>query len=385
MANLPDNVYMDILVSNFQSSTVKPTPFSYTDNRSIAFLDNPSEYELSILRFAVVCTSAPSFIPSIEPNQPDVNRTIYSITMTYPVKGQDVVHQEYLSFTAQDKSAAVPAAPSQTWNKQADMSTGYYNVYNYEFLIYNINLCMTACFNNLKSKVLAVNPAAIFPPQKPFMTWDTVQNISVITAESKYFDESPENTNPIIRVYFNAPMYNLFSSFPMEFYGFDVTLGRNFLLFLTNIGTLNQVTITIPYSNPLVSYEAIQSFQEYSTVNSLIPIQAIVFTSNTLPIQPTNVSPPVVLSNNRIVTTSNNSATANIITDIVSNSGQYAPSVLYMPSAQYRMISLYGNSPLTNIDIQIYCRLRDGSLIPFHLSSGGSVSIKLGFFKKKLN
>jgi hypothetical protein len=301
--------------------------------------------------------------------------------MEYPVNGQVVAHQEYLSFTPQDKSAAVPAPPSQTWNKQADMSTGYYNVYNYEYLIYNVNLCLTACFNNLKAKVLAVNPAAFFPPNRAFVTWDTVQNIAVITAESKYFDESPENTNPITRIYFNAPMYNLFSSFPMEFYGFDLTLGRNFLLILTNIGTLNQVTITVPYSN--VSYEAIQSFQEYSTVNSLSPIQAIVFTSNTLPIQPTNVSPPVVISNNQIVTTSNNSATANVITDIVTNSGQYAPSVLYMPSAQYRMISLYGSSPLTNIDIQIYYRLRDGSLIPFHLSSGGSVSIKLAFFKKQ--
>jgi hypothetical protein len=170
----------------------------------------------------------------------------------------------------------------------------------------------------------------------------------------------------------------------MQFYGFDITLGRNFLLVMTNIGTLNQVTITIPYSNPLVSYEAIQSFQEYSTVNSLSPIQAIVFTSNTLPIQPTNISPPVIISNNQIATTpSNNAATANVITDIVTNSGIYAPSVLYTPSAQYRLISLYGSSPLTNIDIQIYYRLRDGSLIPFHLSSGSSVSIKLGFFKKK--
>jgi hypothetical protein len=304
--------------------------------------------------------------------------------MQYPVNGQDVVHQEYLSFTPQDKSAAIPAAPSQTWNKQADMSTGYYNVYNFEFLIFNINLCMTACFNNLKAKVLAVNPAAFFPPNRAFVTWDTVQNIAVITAESKYYDESPENPNPIIRIYFNAPMYNLFSSFPMQFYGFDITLGRNFLLVMTNIGTLNQVTITVPYSNPLVSYEAIQSFQEYSTVNSLSPIQAIVFTSNTLPIQPTNISPPVVISNNQIATTpSNNAATANVITDIVTNSGIYAPSVLYTPSAQYRLISLYGSSPLTNIDIQIYYRLRDGSLIPFHLSSGSSVSIKLGFFRKK--
>ena len=70
MTELPENVYMDILQSNFQSTQVRPTAFNYTDNRSIAFLDNPSAYEMSILRFQVDCANAPVFIPSIEPNQP---------------------------------------------------------------------------------------------------------------------------------------------------------------------------------------------------------------------------------------------------------------------------------------------------------------------------
>jgi hypothetical protein len=384
MADLPDNVYLDILVTNFQSTTAKPEPFSYTDNRSIAFLDSPSQYELSILRFQVDSANAPTFIPSIEPNQPDPTLTIYSITMEYPVNGQVVVHQEFLKFNPQDKSATIPAAPSKTWNKQADFSTGYYSIYNYEFFLFNVNTCMTNCFNNLKVKVLAINPMAFFPPNRPFITWDTTQNVAVITAESLYFDESPLNLTPIVRIYMNPAMFNLFSSFPMVFFGFEgVTFGRNFLLGLVNIGTLNQVTITVPYSNPIISYNAIQSFQEYSTISAWSPIQAIVFTSNTLQVQPTNVSPTVVINNNSTSTPTNNSATANIITDLVSTSGQYAPSILYTPTAQYRMISLSGTSPLTNLDIQIYYRLRDGSLIPFVLSSGGSVSLKLGFFLKK--
>jgi hypothetical protein len=97
------------------------------------------------------------------------------------------------------------------------------------------------------------------------------------------------------------------------------------------------------------------------------------------------VSPPVIYNDQQLISSpGNNTATANIITDIVTNSGQYAPSVLYEPAAQYRMITLFGNEPLTNIDLQIYYRLRDGSLVPFVLSSGGSVSVKLGFFKKNI-
>ncbi len=92
------------------------------------------------------------------------------------------------------------------------------------------------------------------------------------------------------------------------------------------VGTLNQVTITISYSNPLVSYNAIQSFQEYSTVSTWSPIQAIVFTNNTMPVQPTSVSPPVVLSSSMVAATpSNNSATANVVTDLVTNSVSMPP------------------------------------------------------------
>ena len=381
-----DNVYLDLCVSNFQSTNTKPVAFNYNDNRSIPFLENPQAYELTIVRFSLDTATAPVFLPSIQSNQADPNLTIYSITMEYPIAGQIVVHQEYLRFNPQDKSAAFPAPPNQTFNKQPDFSTGYYNIYNYSFFIFNVNQTITACFNNLKAKVLAIDPASFFPPHQPIITWDTSNDRAVITTESQYFDQNPLNTTSIIRIYMNPAMFNLFSSFPIVLYGYEgITLGRNFLLGIVNVGSLNQVTIAVPYSNPLVTYDAIQTFQEYSTVSAWSPIQAIVFTSNTLPVLSNAVSPPVIYNDQQLISTpSNNTATANIITDIVTNSGQYAPSVLYEPAAQYRMITLFGNEPLTNIDLQIYYRLRDGSLVPFVLSSGGSVSVKLGFFKKNI-
>jgi hypothetical protein len=79
----------------------------------------------------------------------------------------------------------------------------------------------------------------------------------------------------------------------------------------------------------------------------------------------------------------NNAATAPIITDLISDTGTYAPNIVYTPTAQYRYITLYGNAPLTNLDLQIYYRLRNGSLVPFTLQSGGSVTVKFLFEKKK--
>ena len=54
----------------------------------------------------------------------------------------------------------------------------------------------------------------------------------------------------------------------------------------------------------------------------------------------------------------------------------------YVPSAEYRRITLFGNQPISNLDLNIYFRTKLGNLVPFRLSSGGSVMLKLGFFKK---
>jgi hypothetical protein len=62
----PDQVYFDITVSNFQSTTTKPPVFFFNEQRTMPFISNPEEYYLSILRFTMETGSLPVFIPSIE-------------------------------------------------------------------------------------------------------------------------------------------------------------------------------------------------------------------------------------------------------------------------------------------------------------------------------
>jgi hypothetical protein len=115
----------------------------------------------------------------------------------------------------------------------------------------------------------------------------------------------------------------------------------------------------------------------------MTPITAVVFTSNTLPIQPSQVSTPIVYNEGGLYSLGgNNSDIANIITDLVSDTGSYRPNLVYVPQAEYRLITLYGNQPLFNLDIQIFYRLKTGQLIPFRIASGQSVTLKLAFLKK---
>jgi hypothetical protein len=78
----------------------------------------------------------------------------------------------------------------------------------------------------------------------------------------------------------------------------------------------------------------------------------------------------------------NNADFANIITDLVSDTGQYKPNVVYNPTAEYRLITLYGNRPIANIDIQVFWRAKNGSLVPYRINSGEAVTMKIAFLKK---
>jgi hypothetical protein len=380
----PDNIYYDLTITNFQSTVTQPPIFYYNDDRTTAYLDKPEDYELSIIRFVVDCPFAPVFIPSIVPNQGNPDLTIYTITMTW----QGFTQVQPVIWVPQDKSILQASPPNQNVNGLFDNSQGYYNCYSYQFFIYQVTRCMQLCFTNLKAQT----GGALTAEYPPYMTWDTSNDRAVISADTEWYDQNPQNPfiGNIIKMFFNAPLYSLFNSFPSNLFGYvGVQDGKNALIAIANISNLNATVITVPYLvDPVtglpVTYTAIQSYQEYSTISSWSPIQAIVFTSNTMPINPNLVSPPLIFNNGQIIqSTSNNSSTSNIITDVVSNTGQYAPSILYEPSAEYRMITLYGNAPLTNIDIEIFYRVRDGSLVPFTLASGASVSMKIAFIKKK--
>jgi hypothetical protein len=174
-------------------------------------------------------------------------------------------------------------------------------------------------------------------------------------------------------------MYQLFSSFPVVINNLTSSLlGINLQIDTNTYGGSNLVQY--PPTSP--TYTAIQVFQEYSTIALWTPITSIVFCSNTLPIVPNQVSAPLLFYDGRVITSGNNSNIAQVITDFVSDTGIYKPNIVYNPQAEYRLVELQGNRPLTNVDISIFWKNRFGELIPFRLSSGSSATIKILFSKK---
>jgi len=396
----PDQIYFDLTVTNFQSTTQRPVPFYYNEQRTLPFVSVPEDYYLSILRFTVETGSLPLFIPSIQPasqqapNPVDANLTIYSVTLDYtdPATNITYVAQSFIQWVPQD--LGVPAQTTLGANGIQINDGGYYNCYSYNFWCYLVWVAFQRAFGtggqvpygnpNLSLSQQLTNAGVVNPATySPFFVWDSTSNTATITAELPYTINQAVGVNAI-KIYFNAPLFNLFNSFVARYLGYSgITSGRQYQLELTNTGGLNLTTITVPASSPVVTWEGFYMSQEYPTIENWSPILALVFVSNTLPIQPNNVSTPVVYNNNeQVVLGGNNADTANIVTDLVSDSGNYRPALVYLPQAQYRYVTLYGNRPLYNLDLSIFYRTKTGQLIPFVLNSGSSVTVKFAFIKK---
>ena len=121
------------------------------------------------------------------------------------------------------------------------------------------------------------------------------------------------------------------------------------------------------------------------------PISSVSFSSQGIPVEPTNVTPTVVLGVGNAISSDlnslgNNINVANIITDFEINlkTGIEGRTInYYVPAGEYRLIDIIGNRPLSEINIIVYWRDKiEGTLHPMFLHSGGAASLKLLFRKR---
>jgi hypothetical protein len=237
----------------------------------------------------------------------------------------------------------------------------------------------------------------------PQTTWAVVSTNNVGT---------PVKNTPLkFEVAFNAPLYSLFSSFPATTKIITSSTGLKETYYVLNFVSsglglitpspaLNSVipytflssytnattgVITIPTANTFNyshSRLLIKQAQELSTIDTWTPVNAIVFTTTSIPIIVNQFSASSSIGSNPPSSSLDN-AFAFIITDLQTNQQGYRPNLLLVPQIQ-RNIDLTGNQPLKTIDINVFWRTKTGILIPFTLASGATSSIKLLFEKKVL-
>jgi hypothetical protein len=124
--------------------------------------------------------------------------------------------------------------------------------------------------------------------------------------------------------------------------------------------------------------------QPYSTGATLSPIQSLVFNTSLLPILPQLIGIPRILRDNNSSTGQNDNI-SNEITDLVVNvsrGDEYFPAVLYLPTAEYRLIDLNGNAPIGAVQISVQWKDIYGIYHDFYLQNNCNCSLKIMFRRK---
>jgi len=409
----PSQIYYDLDVVN----TIQPSlttaqssqenRLTFTEVRSSPILDNPSDYFLSIIRFSLDTAGAmPLFIPQIElqntTGASPWNNTVYYVSVEYnppTAPGDRLISKKRVIYVPQSNTIPTPSAVPVSLD---EATLPYYWINNIQAFICMINEALKDAYADIIAQATAGSitlPATWAVGKEPYLLWDAQSAKATLVAQADLFTQECLNVGSAVGfVYFNNPLFTLFSSFQaVHNYTYQanplsVNDGEaNYLLKVFNKkgGSLNNyVPANVDASGNIVGsgppYNAFFMEQPYSTGATLCPIQSLVFTTTLLPVLPQLVSIPRVLSNNN-GSIGQNDNLSNEITDLVVNlvnGTEYFPNVLYLPTAEYRLIDLQSNSPLYGIQISVAWKDVYGITHDFYLQNGCSCSLKIMFRKK---
>ena len=349
------NCYLDLQMCNI--SSINQT-INFNETRFIDIVTEPDKYELSIVRFQVTTSTLPVFIPIIKPNSDDSQETIYYCTLEY--KGYSATAN--IIWKPEITNINTPSAPSSNTDGLQTKSE-YYYAYSYSWLPKLVGNALQTAFDDLKQAVLEGEGEDLLGDcQIPYFYFDTNSGSSILSVDAEFFDSYKNEDH--VKTIFNQPLNNLFSSFNSTFDG------TNFEIIVDSAN--KNINGESDYTNV---------YQEYSTISSQNPVSSLLFTSATLPIVSENINTPITFTD---TSTSGGGAnlssdTKRIITDLQSENLIYKPALTYIPSAEYRFISMTNENPIRDIQISCEWRSNTGSFYPLYLPPGGTCNLKLYF------
>lgn len=342
-----NNVYYNIKIVNRGDPTSnnksKNSLAVYSVNRTSAILENPSDYELAVVRFSIPSTNIPIMVWGNSPYNRDTNPS--SKVDKY------IVSMEFNGTIISRPLVFIPNADDDLYGN---------TIWNYQEFIDILNVALQECFVDLKAT------EALAPPSvAPNFTFEPKTQLCSLYAPQTYDTGNPSITPypppPTIRVFFNTALFELFPS--LQSYGSD-TFGSplNYQILIKN-NYNNQATIGgVPYYF---------MEQEFSTLELWSDLQKIVFETDSIPVeseyQPTQ-----------------NDTTRRIITDFEPEEGiNDRQKIQYFGYGWKRYYDLKSTYPLNSIDLRAYWEDKDGQLFPIYLGQDEALSMKL-LFRKKL-
>lgn len=399
-----DVIYYNLLMTGNPNQA---TQAKYEETRNNPFIENPSDYYMSVVRFSIDSAIIPLFVcPIIEnPGDPtDRNFTPFTVSFMYG----GVAYTENVRY--------IPSSNTPTpMTLNNPNEKGYYFVYTYTDFIRMVN-------NAIDAAMLALTTAAgLVGVRNPYFAFDSVnQLISLVVPNQQnpllplvnlYETQFSVNNEPLqfgaqpagmINMYLNGLLLKYFDGFESYF-----NIGQQALAHLNIIRfsiakplfppqnalntpltqTLTSFTVTLPppaidltYTAAPLWYEFIQQYQGIPRWSSF---SSIVFLTSTIPVQYEFVPSQIDVSQTNIGNTSFRPIMADFVPD-QRDVKAIRSKIIYYPQGPYRLIELKSNQPLRRIDLYIYWADNLNNLYPLFISSNETDSVKLMFIKKDL-
>ena len=408
-----DTLYYNILVTNNNTGydasgntivTKQDIPLVFNEARAQPYINCASEYFMSVLRFSIDSQNLPLFIAEPIAGLPASGVGIYTI-YSVSIIDAGIAYKANVLWTPQNKITQTPVTADNY------TSNPWWYCYSYEYFINLINNAFAECVTDG-----ATGPA-------PFITYQN--GIISIVGDKAIYQTDVDGTTAGSEVYMNTSLYNLFCSLPAIKKAEPLVipgssgLNENYqLLFVENPSGLTTIQVPTDFTVPPVTlpYVAIKSSCDFSPLATWNPIQSIVFTTSLLPVVPElNAKPAIYGSSNNIYTTTlvpngqqknpdgsvtslytnstylnnQNAEVRTILFEFVApatlNGVEYRPVVNYFPTSEFRLVDLYDDKPINQLEISGFWKDRYGNLIPYLLSAGATASIKIMFRKKVFN
>tara|TARA_R110000796_G_scaffold4086_5_gene15595 strand:+ start:6957 stop:7970 length:1014 start_codon:yes stop_codon:yes gene_type:complete len=311
-------IYYNIDITNDTSERIIP---NFDVNRVDRILDNPSDYEMSVVRFSISLSSIPLF-QFIE------NDFIVSLAI-----GEFIFYPEPLVW--------IPN------NSVYDEK----NVYDIQHLLDMLNNAWSLAFTFLKAGNTVVSTTP------PFMTYSALTNLISLNVPKTYVADN-------IDIYTNSNLHRRLHSF-YDFYNeFPST------------GVLNYRFIVQDLFDNYNTFNGIDYFyftQQFSSIASLSDLRSIQVFTNSVP-----VNKELLGSQLNIVETFLTDFEP-VESNTFSSNGLYQ----FFPEGPLRYIDLLSNEPMKRFDLAIKWTKKSSEVVPYYLEPNENISLKIKFRKKQ--
>lgn len=315
-----DHIYYDINITN-RENVLKEARI--IEDRAVAVLNNPSEYDMSVQRLLIPASAIPLMVFTNSPNP-------------------FIISMQYLSNPAVSYILQYDAS----WDPNISPPG---SITSFSQLTSIVNQGLTQLTNTINTSY-----STAFTP--PFMWFDSYTSLFKIRFDT--FVEANQLT-----LFFNYALYEIFPTFPCKLLGVFLPSALDVQLVLNTNNPISRVGI---------SYDLVQ---ETKALYGTSTIRRIFLKSGLL-----GTRPEYQFSND------GNDAVEQIVTDfepnITSDDFRGNAVVQYVPAAEFRRIDLLSSIPLKRIELEIFWQDKWGYVYPLLIPPNQFMSLKLLFEKK---